>query len=72
METLIQQPHLFQSLDFTALANNVTHDNAKLRELVNHYYLEMCKLPGNTTVPIVPYEIGDNTETIAGKKKTNE
>lgn len=54
---LIKHPHLFQALDFTALANNITHDDPQFRKLVNQYYLDMCKLPGNTTLPIVPYEL---------------
>ena len=57
VDTLIQQPHLFQSLDFTALASKLTHPDKAFRDLVNYYYLEMCKLPGNTTLPIIPYDI---------------
>jgi hypothetical protein len=45
IKLLIENPHLFQSLDFTALASKLTHPDEKFRNLVNHYYLEMCKLP---------------------------
>lgn len=54
---LIENPTLFQSLDFTALASKLTHPDTAFRDMVNHYYLEMCKLPGNTTQPIIPYDI---------------
>lgn len=69
---LIKHPHLFQALDFTALANNITHDDPHFRKLVNQYYLEMCKLKGNTTLPIVPYELGDSDDVIRQKKISNE
>ena len=68
---LIRDPKLFQSLDFTALAGNVTHLDPQFRALVNHYYLKMCALPGNTTLPIIPYEIGDSKEILASKKEGN-
>jgi hypothetical protein len=54
---LIENPILFQSLDFTALASTLTHPDNEFRDMVNYYYLEMCKLPGNTTRPIIPYDI---------------
>jgi hypothetical protein len=57
VDLLIQNPHLFQSLDFTALASKLTHPDKTFRNLVNYYYLEMCKIPGNTTLPILPYDI---------------
>jgi hypothetical protein len=39
--------------------------------MVNYYYLEMCKLPGNITRPIIPYDIWDTQEIIQQKKKKN-
>jgi hypothetical protein len=72
VDMLIENPHLFQSLDFTALASKLTHPDADFRDLVNHYYLKMCKLPGNTTLPIIPYEIWDNEPDIGWKKFINE
>ncbi|MCX6822589.1 MAG: radical SAM protein [candidate division SR1 bacterium] len=69
--TLIQQPQLFQSLDFTALASKLTHPDKAFRDLVNYYYLEMCKLPGNTTLPIIPYDIGDSQQVLEQKRKEN-
>jgi hypothetical protein len=68
---LIENPTLFQSLDFTALASKLTHPDKKFRDMVNHYYLEMCKLPGNTTQPIIPYDIWDTQQIIEQKKKEN-
>lgn len=68
---LIENPILFQSLDFTALASTLTHPDNEFRDMVNYYYLEMCKLPGNTTRPIIPYDIWDTQEIIQQKKKKN-
>ena len=69
VDMLIQNPHLFQALDFTALASKLTHPDQAFRDLVNYYYLEMCKLPGNTTLPIIPYEIEDTQEIFEQKKQ---
>lgn len=71
VRTLIQYPHLFQSLDFTALASKLTHPDKAFRDLVNYYYLEMCKLPGNTTLPIIPYDIWDSQEVLEQKRIEN-
>jgi hypothetical protein len=38
---------------------------------VNYYYLEMCKIPGNTTLPILPYDIWDSSKIIEQKKQEN-
>lgn len=32
----------------------------------------MCKIDGNTTIPIEPYEIGDDKKTLDIKKHNNE
>ncbi len=64
IKLLIENPTLFQSLDFTALASMLTHPDKNFKNLVNHYYWWMCSLPGNTTQPIVPYEIEDTQERI--------
>ena len=69
--SLIQQPKLFQSLDFTALASTLTHPDPIFRELINYYYLEMCKLPGNTTLPIIPYELSDSAKVFEEKRQQN-
>lgn len=68
---LIETPRLFQSLDFTALASNLTHPDEMFRNIVNHYYLKMCALQWNTTLPIIPYEIWDSLETIQSKRIAN-
>lgn len=71
IKLLIENPHLFQSLDFTALASKVTHTDLSFRNLVNHYYLEMCKLPWNTTLPIIPYDIWDTESALEYKRRKN-
>jgi hypothetical protein len=53
------------------LASKLTHPDEKFRNLVNHYYLEMCKLPWNTTLPIIPYEIWDSKEELEYKRREN-
>jgi len=58
VETLLQNPACFQSLDFTALPSPLTHPNANIRELATKYFLKICDLPGNTTQyvrPITPH-----------------
>jgi|SRR5579871_1151075 len=55
---LIQYPDAFQALDFTALPSPLTHRDAKLRDLTEEYFLRMCSLPGNTTIPVKPISPG--------------
>ncbi|MSR86414.1 radical SAM protein [Candidatus Woesearchaeota archaeon] len=49
IESILEDTESFQSLDFTALPSSVTHPNPRIRKLATKYFLEMCKLPGNTT-----------------------
>jgi hypothetical protein len=53
------------------LASTLTHPDSAFRELVNSYYLKMCELPGNTTLPIIPYEQEDTKEIRQEKTQTN-
>lgn len=68
---MIANPILFQSLDFTALASTITHSDKDFRDLVNYYYLKMCTLHGNTTLPIIPYDIWDSEKELDRKKREN-
>lgn len=71
-EILIKQPELFQALDFTALPSRITHTNAALRKLAKEYFLMMCELPGNTTPPIIPYDMGQSRTEIEQIKMENQ
>ena len=54
VESLLEHPESFQSLDFTALPSPLTHPNERIRELATKYFLKMCELPGNTTQFVKP------------------
>ena len=54
--SLLLNPELFQSLDFTALPSQLTHPDPELRAQATKYFLLMCSLPGNTTKPVLPLE----------------
>lgn len=68
INTLITHSHLFQVLDFTALASDVTHQDQQTITLANKFYLEMCQLPWNTTQPILAYS---HTDTQEERKQTD-
>ncbi|MBI2665394.1 radical SAM protein, partial [Candidatus Woesearchaeota archaeon] len=72
VETLLNNPEAFQSLDFTALPSELTHPEREVRDLATEYFLKMCDLPGNTTKPVKPITPGLSLEEIKNIKKENE
>ncbi len=50
----LNNPILFQNLDFTAVPSPITHPNKEFRELVTKYYLKVCKLPSCLTQYVLP------------------
>jgi hypothetical protein len=64
VENLLQNPELFQGLDFTALPSELTHPDAVLRKLTEEYFLKMCGLPGATTLPTKPITQGITSERL--------
>ncbi len=54
IELLLSHPELFQALDYTALASEVSHPDPKFRALVNVYYLQICALSPKSTKPVWP------------------
>lgn len=54
IELLLSHPELFQALDYTALASEVSHPDPELRALVNHYYIRMCALSQRSTKFVHP------------------
>ncbi len=62
VERLIEEPQLFQSLDFTALPTKFTHPDDTQRELATEWYLKMCTLKKNTTQWIEPLQPGMDEE----------
>ncbi len=71
IKLMIENPVLFNNLEYSALASMITHPDDVFRNLVNEYYLKMCGLPENTTLPIIPYDIWDSEEILASKKRDN-
>ena len=72
VESLLQHPEAFQSLDFTALPSPLTHPNERIRELATKYFLKMCELPGNTTQYVKPITPNLTLEELKEVKKFNE
>lgn len=54
IQQLMQDPESFQTLDFTALPSTLTHPDPELRRIATECYLEICAMPENTTIPIIP------------------
>lgn len=55
VDMLISDPHLFQALDFTALASEISHpSDERFRDLVNRSYLRICGLSPQSTKPVYP------------------
>ncbi len=65
-EVFIKYPWLFQGLDFCALATSYTHEHTAFAEMVNKYYLDICNIPGNTTLPIYPVLPETDGELVTG------
>ena len=72
VESLLEHPEAFQSLDFTALPSPLTHPNGRIRELATKYFLEMCKLPRNTTKYVKPITPGLSPLELEAIKEFNE
>lgn len=71
VNNIMHDPSLFQSLDFTAMASDVTHHSPALIKLANEYYYRMCLLPGNTTQPIIAYNTADSARLKQQKDAMN-
>ena len=72
VESLLEHPEAFQSLDFTALPSPLTHPNGRIRELATKYFLKMCELPGNTTKYVNPIAPGLSPLELEAIKNFNE
>ncbi|MDO8642410.1 MAG: radical SAM protein [Candidatus Woesearchaeota archaeon] len=72
VETLLNHPEAFQSLDFTALPSPLTHPNERVRELATEYFLRMCALQGNTTLYVKPITPGLSRVELEAIRKFNE
>lgn len=71
IDLIMDDPRLFQALDFTAFPSALTHKNWDQRELVRKYVTEMTKVPWNTTQLIEPYDFLDIERQLASKKAKN-
>lgn len=69
---LIEDPESFQTLDFTALPSTITHPDPELRQIATECYLEICAMPQNTTLPIIPITPELTTEQRAAVRIENE
>lgn len=60
----INNPILFQNLDFTALPSPYTHPNNKFRAMVEDCYLKICSLPYSLTQYVKPIGLNMSKEEI--------
>jgi 2-iminoacetate synthase ThiH len=54
VERFITEPWLFQALDYTALASEVTHRDKRLRRETNTWYQKICALDPKATKYVIP------------------
>jgi len=59
---LIEDPKMFQILDFTTLASELTHPDKKIRDIVNGYYLKICELSPLSTQWTSPQGLHETIE----------
>ncbi|MBP7061995.1 hypothetical protein KBA84_04250 [Patescibacteria group bacterium] len=73
IDAMMQNPKLFQALDFTALPSYLTHFylTDKQRDLLKNHMIEMTKIPGNTTQLIESYDVFDLDSEIEAKRHRN-
>ncbi len=50
----LNNPILFQNLDFTAVPSQITHPDNNFRKLVEKYYIKVCELPNSLTQYVLP------------------
>ena len=72
VETIMQDPKLFQVLDFNALPSQLTHPDAELRAITTEHYLRMAELPRNTTLVIKPVTPGMTRDELEEVRRFNE
>ncbi len=72
IEMMIQNPELFQDLDFTALPSGLTHRHKKTKKLATKYFLKICGLPSATTLFVKPITSGMTQEQTEQVKKFNQ
>ena len=72
VEMMLENPELFQCLDFLALPTELTHADPDLRKNATKYFLKICEIEGSTSIPIEPVLPGMTAEEIAGVRKRNE
>ncbi len=72
VEEMLENPELFQCLDFLALPTVLTHPRKRLRESATKYFKMICGIKGSTSIPIEPVLPGMNADEIAGVRKRNE
>ncbi len=53
-QRLLENPNLFQVLDFTATPSPLTHPDDRFRDAVTRNFLKICELPGNVTQYVLP------------------
>lgn len=70
---MIEDPDLFQAVDYTSLANKLTHpySSQEFRDTVNNYYTLMTELP-HSTVLIESYDYDDSPKLRQEKKDQNK
>lgn len=50
----LENPWMFQLLDFCCFATEFTHHTREFANLTNKYFEKICNIPGNETLPIFP------------------
>jgi radical SAM superfamily enzyme YgiQ (UPF0313 family) len=53
-KVFMENPWLFQLLDFCCFATEFTHGTKEFANITNKYFQKICDIPGNETLPVFP------------------
>lgn len=72
VDVLLANPHLFQTLDFTALPSTLTHPDAEFRDAATKFFIEVCELGSCITRYVRPEEPSMGETELAEVRRFNE
>src|SRR5207248_1085657 len=72
IETLLQHPEYFQSLEYAALPTSISHPNAESRVHIEKTFHMLLGIPGNTTQLVYPISPDIDEKTTQLHQRLNQ
>ncbi len=71
VESCLQNPQLFQCLDYAALPTELTHPNIAMHENIKDAFMMLLQVPGNTTQCVYPESVQYSAQKQAVFRRLN-